>query len=635
MSVYLAKWYRTKWVRCVRFRRNAPSQPTCAMPPIATHPLTTAFLVALTFAVLLFGSFRLPAQAVDHDDDKEIEIKGVVTAAPAQADGQGEWQILGDNRTNYTLLATADTKFKNGIPQIRQRVKVKGLRNAEQQIVAEEMEREETEENGESRLKGILLTAPTDGIGDWIIQVGATVTYTVIANNGTRLDDGVPTTGAWLEVRGQWQLDGSLLATRIRLDNHELNQVIVRLANGVLSSTIASQYNLVPLQTLLASGNIHLFQTGEDREKAVVNQLKANSAQVVWAELNYAGGIPEGHGYKTWHWGGDDPAGYINQNAFAQVNLTGAPDVLQGENILIAVLDTGVDLDHTALAPHLLAGWDMVADDNLPDDEGDGLGWGHGTHVTGILTRMAPQSKILPVRVLDSNGRGNIFTLAYAIEWAVAQGADVINLSLGAESDSRILHDTIQQAAAQGVIVVAAAGNTNTITPQFPASYPETIAVTAVDGDNRKADFANYGAHWVDLAAPGVGITSTIVGPLGSGYASWSGTSMATAFISGAAALARQAMPTASASQIIAQLTNYSQDLDKSNPLYVGQLGGLLDVGTTLSHAPTVTSTPPPATTATPTVTPTVSTPAATPQPTPTAPVPAEIQHHLYLPVIK
>ena len=442
------------------------------------------------------------------------------------------------------------------------------------------------------------------------------MTYTLLVNSATRLDNGVPALGSWLEVRGQWQSNNTFLAKRIRSDDHVVNQVIVRLADGVLSTTVASQYGLLPLQTLLASGNIHLMQTNEDQESNVLDQLRADTGKVIWAELNYAGGIPEGSGYKTWHWGGDDPSTYINQGAFAQVNLTGQSR-WQGTGVIIAVLDTGVDLAHPALQGRLLTGYDMVDDDAVPNDDGDGVGWGHGTHVTGILAKIAPQSQILPVRVLDTDGRGNIFTLAYAIEWAVAQGADVINLSLGAEGDSRILHDTIQRVLDQGVIVVAAAGNSNTSTPQYPATYPGVIAVTAVDGVNQKADFANYGAQWVDMAAPGVGITSTMVGPLGSGYASWSGTSMSAPFVSGAVALLRQALPAVPAAEIAARFTSHSQNLDTQNPSYTGQLGGLLNIDATLADAPVVTPTP------------------TSPAPTPTAPPPTTYRQKLFLPLTR
>lgn len=586
-----------------------------------------ARLLAGVITLLLLGSFWFTVQATEGSDPAEIEITGTVMTAPAHPDGHGTWQVMAENQRLYTVITTVETDFKNGIPRPNQAIKLKGILTTAHQINAKELEI--ITEKGEEgiRLKGRLLRTPDNltGTGIWIVEASATLTYTLVVNSATRLDNGVPEPGAWIEARGQWQPDGSLLAARIRVDDHAVNQVIVRLADGVLSSTIASKYGLVPLQTLVASGNIHLFQTGEDQEFGVVNQLKVNPSQVIWAELNYAGGIPEGHGYKTWHWGGNDASGYINQDAFTQINLPAdlpGQNNAQGDGVIIAVLDTGVDLTHPALKNRLLSGWDMVNDDSLPNDEGDGLGWGHGTHVAGILAKVAPQSQLLPVRVLDSNGRGNTFTLAYAIEWAVKQGADVINLSLGTESDSRVLRDAIQQAISQGVVVVAAAGNLNTAEPQFPASYPDVIAVTAVDSANRKAEFANYGLRWVDLAAPGVGITSTIVGPQGSGYASWSGTSMSTPFVSGAVARLRQTQPNVSVGQIAAQFYSHSDTLDKLNPLYQGQLGGLLNVGATLADAPTPSSTPTPTPGPQPTAT-----------PTPTSVDPSANTFHLFLPL--
>lgn len=597
------------------FNQRIPhNHPGCMLHRRATRK-PIALLLAGLVTLLFMGSFWLTVQASENSDPAEIEITGAVRAAPAQPDGRGTWQVLAiEHQRLYTVVTTFETEFKNGIPRLNQTVKVKGFLNNARQIRAKEIE-SQVDGGGETvRLRGRLLRTPdnTTGVGNWVMEAGATLTYTLVVNNGTRLDNGVPAPGAWLEARGRWQVDGSLLADRIRVDDHAASQVIVRLADGVLSTTVASKYGLLPLRTLVASGNIHLFQTGDDQEFGIINQLKADTSQVIWAELNYAGGIPEGHGYKTWHWGGNDPSGYINQDAFAQINLPAnlpGQNNAQGNGVVIAVLDTGIDLTHPALKDRLLPGWDMVSDDNQPNDEGDGLGWGHGTHVAGILAKVAPQSQILPVRVLDSNGRGNTFTLAYAIEWAVKQGADVINLSLGTESDSRVLRDTIQQATTQGVLIVAAAGNLNTNEPQFPASYPDVISVTAVDSDNHKADFANYGWRWVDLAAPGVGITSTIVGPQGSGYASWSGTSMAAPFVSGAVALLRQTEPNASPAQIAEQFYQHSSNLDRLNPLYQGQLGGLLDVNATLADAPTPTVTPTP-----------IPQPTVTPIPTSAAP---------------
>jgi subtilisin family serine protease len=164
----------------------------------------------------------------------------------------------------------------------------------------------------------------------------------------------------------------------------------------------------------------------------------------------------------------------------------------------------------------------------------------------------------------------------------VRNGADVVNLSLGMPYRSILVGEAIERAQATGVTVVAAAGNQGVQRMQFPAGYPAVLAVTAVDSANRKAAFANYGAEWVDLAAPGVGITSTVIGPQGSGYASWSGTSMATPFVSGAAALVHARFPGATAGEVASLLTATRVDLNSANPTLSGQVGGLLDIGDAL-----------------------------------------------------
>ncbi|MEZ4867665.1 MAG: S8 family serine peptidase [Caldilineaceae bacterium] len=570
----------------------------------ATLALLGALLLAAT--LLLVGRLTVLAS----DGSPEVEIRGQVLTAPDNENGIGLWTLKTQSGNEQTVRATRSTDFKDRVPRVGNSIKVKGMLQSDNTIQASEVEIESSGGRGESEdFTGIVVSAPitTNGIGTWTIRVSSHKTRTVIADANTRLDDGVPSTGAWVEVRGVFQSDGTVLATRIRTDGHETSQVVVRLTEGVLSSTVASQFGLVPLGTLLSSANIHLFRTRDDEESHIVYQLQKATNLVVWAELNYVGGIPEGHGYKTWRWGGEDASGYVNQDAFAQVNLAVAAGKYKGDGITIAILDTGVDLAHPALVSHLVPGYDMVDDDAVPQDESDalggGLGWGHGTHLAGIIAQMAPHSHLLPIRVLDSNGRGNTFTLAYAIDWAVDHGANVINLSLGAEANSNVLHAAIQRALDHGVLVTAAAGNLGTNAPQYPASYDGVIGVTAVDEHNVKADFASYGAGWVDLAAPGVGITSTMIGPQGSGYASWSGTSMSTAFVSGAVALARQQMPTESVNLIARQFTGNVHNIDGANPGYSGQLGGLLDVGAALVDTPGGTPTPTP--TPTPTVTPT------------------------------
>lgn len=518
--------------------------------------------------------------------DQEIDLQGVVLDAPAHADGTGTWTIQGQDGggedVTYTVLADDATRFQNGVPVEGDRVRVEGVEQDGGTIQAARFIRQGNEGGAGDGLefKGIVVTVPDDsqGLGEWTVRSGYTRTRTVLVDANTHIKSPIPRPQQWVEVRGTLQADESVLATHIRLDDYEQGEVVVRLAEDVSPQSVAERYGLQVQRTLLSSANIHLFGTAhKDDEVENLAETLADDDQVIWAELNYVGGIPEADPYEVWKWGGQDTDSYANQEAFQQIHLPSVQQRYQGDGVVVAILDTGISLDHPALAGHLLDSWDMVDDDNTPLDEGPGMGWGHGTHVAGIIAHIAPDSRILPVRVLDAQGRGNTFVLAYAIEWAVAQGADVINLSLGTPFDSKVLHETIEQATAQGVVVTAAAGNENDGAPQYPAAYADVIAITALDQDGHKADFANY-SDWISIAAPGVGITSTIVGPDGNGYAVWSGTSMATSFVSGVAALGRQKLPDASSDAIRALLVDNTSDIDTLNPDYSGLLGsGLLN----------------------------------------------------------
>ena len=582
------------------------------------------FGVALTALSILLLLVASPLAA----DEGDVTIEGVVTAVPGTADGLGRYTV-DDGAQTYAVDADGNTEFDAGLPVADATVRVDGQLRGDGSILATRIrvqdeststpEPSETPEPTETptatpgdgsddhggetyvdpcldvnrdRWNGVVVSRPDgDGLGTWIIQLDSETQLTVVVGAQTTLDYGVPAANQWVEVRGRLRDAQSCTvdADRLRPDEFRGGEIVVRLAStDVVSQTVAAEYGMQATSTLLRSGSIYLFTVvdddglGEDdHEQQIIDQMVAD-ARIEWAEFNYVNSVPVGEGYKTWGWGGVDPLGYQTQSAVRQVNLDAAHSAYNGAGVTVAVLDTGVDLQHPALLGKLLPGRDMVDDDDVPQDEGFGIAWGHGTHVGGIVAVAAPDAAILPVRVLDSNGRGNMFTLAYAIEWAVDQGADVINLSVGAESDSRVLRDTIAEAVAQGVVVVAAAGNLNSAAVQYPAGYPDVLSVTAVDGANVKASFASYGAGWVDIAAPGVGITSTIVGPQGSGYASWSGTSMSAPFVAGAAALVRQAEPTAAPAQIASRLTAAAADIDALNPTHAGQLGGLLDAAAAL-----------------------------------------------------
>jgi thermitase len=527
--------------------------------------------------------------------------------------------------------------------------------------------------DGETKLKGYVVSRPEgdDGIGTWVILTTRAMTKTVMVDSQTGFGDKKPIKNSYVEVKGTIQTggqpDGVILAKEIKLKEFRSREVVVRLKPGVIAASFGITYGLTLSKTVLASGDIYLYtliassivtasSSERNVEREIVSKL-SNDAAVEWAELNYSGGIPEGHPYRTWRWGGEDPTGYINQHAFDEVELAPALQLYRGDGLIIAVLDTGIDLNHPAFEGRLIEGYDMVADDAVPQDEGNGMGWGHGTHVAGIITHMAPDAKIMPVRVLDTDGRGNVFTLAYAIEWAVEHGADVINLSLGTDGDSKTLADTIRTVRKKhNVIIIAAAGNDDSSAARYPVSYNGVIGVTAVDENGVKADFANYGRESIDLAAPGMGITSTIIGPEGSGYASWNGTSMAAAFVSGAAALAREKNPGDSPEQIQALLTDHGKPLDALNPKYIGKVGSLLNVAAALVPellTPTPTGSPEPTATPTPTTTvvggntptpttigantpvPTSTPTTGTPKPTATSPgTGGGASQHIYLPLI-
>ena len=207
-------------------------------------------------------------------------------------------------------------------------------------------------------------------------------------------------------------------------------------------------------------------------------------------------------------------------------------------NIKIAIIDTGVQLNHPELAIKLWPGYNFVEGNLNPND-----GSGHGTHVAGIagaltenslgIAGIAPSASIIPVRALDNSGNGTLSNIANAITYSTNAGAKVINLSLGSSQGSITLENAINYAWNQGVVIVAAAGNEASNTLTYPAAYQNVIAVASTDINDQKSDFSNYGT-WVEVSAPGSTILSTYTG---SYYAYLSGTSMACPHVAGLAAL--------------------------------------------------------------------------------------------------
>ena len=236
-----------------------------------------------------------------------------------------------------------------------------------------------------------------------------------------------------------------------------------------------------------------------------------------------------------------------------------------GAGVTVAVVDSGVDRTHPDLAGRVLPGTDLVA----PGGDGGIDGNGHGTHVAGIVAAvagngvgvagLAPGAAILPVRVLDAAGAGWSSTTASGVIWAVDHGAQIVNLSLGSSTPNAVTQQAVDYATAHGVLVVAAAGNSRASgnAANYPAAYPGVLAVAATDQADASAYFSNTGAY-VDVAAPGVAILSTVAG---GGYAYMSGTSMATPYAAATAALVKAANPALTPGALITLLEQSATDL--------------------------------------------------------------------------
>jgi subtilisin family serine protease len=288
---------------------------------------------------------------------------------------------------------------------------------------------------------------------------------------------------------------------------------------------------------------------------------------------------------------------------------------------VIADLNSAIDFAHPALAGHLTGGYDFVgaragyagtlnqadaafldqADAAFLDqadaaflDQADAAfleqadaafleqsvvtlidngnpAYAHGTLCAGVIAGVAPDSRIMPLRVFDDSGKSDVFSIAKAIRHAVNNGARVINLSFGMSQSYSAIQNSLAYAASNHVVVVTSAGNQNKQTPQFPASVSTVISVAAVNHQDVKASFSNYGST-VYLSAPGVNIISAYPGGR---YGMVSGTSFSAPMVAAEAALIMAVKTSDPKTTLGAAIVN----INVQNPLYIGKLGkGRVDV---------------------------------------------------------
>jgi thermitase len=217
---------------------------------------------------------------------------------------------------------------------------------------------------------------------------------------------------------------------------------------------------------------------------------------------------------------------------------------------VVAVVDTGVQLNHPDLTGRLVSGHDFVNNDSRPSDDN-----GHGTAVAGVVaatansigvTGICNRCQVMPVKALAANGTGYWTVAAKAIIWAADHRADVINLSFGGPTGGSTLQNAIAYARWKGAVVVASAGNYGTTDLFYPAAFPGVVSVAAATSGDLRYSWSNHSTGWVKLAAPGC----TWATHVSSGYGSFCGTSAAGPVVSGIAGLVESARPSLSRGQI-------------------------------------------------------------------------------------
>lgn len=327
----------------------------------------------------------------------------------------------------------------------------------------------------------------------------------------------------------------------------------------------------------------------------------------------------------------DDP-NVINTWGPAAAGAYDAWPIAKGANVIVAVVDSGVDVNHPQLRNQIAINTGEIPNNGIDDDKNglidDYKGYDfaakngnvhdaadsvhHGSHVSGIILAehlangsgvkgIAPQAKLLPLNFMSDSGSGYVSDVIAALHYAVQRGAKVINASWGSSDCSKLLQRTIGALESRGVLFVAAAGNGDNfrgfdieVYPSYPAAYviPGQITVGAMDSQGFMAGFSNYSRRLVHLLAPGVHIWSTVADKNsadGHGYGLMDGTSMATPFVSGAAAVLWSYRPQATVAQIKRALL---ESATKRN--YAVSTGGALDLPKALARLAELVDSPTP-----------------------------------------
>ncbi|TET55213.1 MAG: peptidase S8, partial [Actinobacteria bacterium] len=337
------------------------------------------------------------------------------------------------------------------------------------------------------------------------------------------------------------------------------DSILVKFKAGTKSKTKENIFKEEKVEETKKIRKLATYEVKPEKEdiSKTIKELEANNA-VEYAEPNYKVSALAAS-LRT----PNDPL-FNSQYGLRKISAPAGWDKETGSSnaVKIAILDTGVDLGHPDLAGKIVSGYDFINNDSSPQDDN-----GHGTHVAGIAAAITNNAvgvsgtswgaNIMPVKVLNRKGSGSYQSVSNGIIFAVDTGARVINLSLGGYTFSRTLQNATDYAYSRGAVVAAAAGNAGNRSVLYPAGNRNVLGVAATDSNDRRASFSNYNGT-VDVSAPGVSVLSTYIGLR---YAYGSGTSMATPFTSGLAALIFSQNPGWSAGQVNSSIMLQSDDL--------------------------------------------------------------------------
>lgn len=346
-------------------------------------------------------------------------------------------------------------------------------------------------------------------------------------------------------------------------------QIVVKFTQTMDNNSLSSfaTDNSLKMVKFVKRLNSAVFKVSSDKSVTEkLQEIKSNSSIIEYAEENYK---------VSTNYTVNDPKSR-EQTGMAVANLPKAWDITFGDpKIVIAVIDTGIDLTHPDLKNKVVQGYNILTQgQSQPLDDN-----GHGTHASGIaaaetnnkvgVAGTAPLCKIMPIKALDAKGSGETVNIAYGIIWAVDHGARVISMSLGGPQNETV-KKAVEYALAKDVVLVAAMGNDGKNMKSYPAALPGVIGVGSVTFSKQRSDFSNYG-NWISVVAPGSEILSTMPTYTSTmtemeknkGYDYLDGTSMACPMVAGLAGLILSRYPSYTQQEVKAKLQSTATDLGK------------------------------------------------------------------------